>query len=388
MAFQRKGGAWYSDFTGPDLERGGRRRYRLSLGTVSGQREAEVAERRMQAGLEQEAARREQPAQPQAPGRPVSEPSALPDAAFSGFARFWLDTYAKIHMRPASALRHEKTIRVWLIPFFHDRLLRTITRLDIQRFVAHSAGSVSRHTKRTLSPKTVNDHLSCLSTMLNQAVAWGYLRENPCEGTGRMEAEPERWDFYTAEETEAWLQACRESEPRWYPFFLTGFRTGLRIGEMFALEWGDLDFRSMKLHVRRAVSAGQITLPKNKKRRVVDMSPHLAGTLQQHRHLHGPLVFCTGEGGRLSRDMIRHPWVRITRLAGLRQLRHHDMRHSFASQLVMKSVPILAVQQLLGHASLEMTMRYAHLAPGANQQFVALLDGGGEAGGKKTAEDS
>jgi integrase len=286
----------------------------------------------------------------------------------------WLDTFANVHLRPSTSIRHEKTIRVWLVPYFKDRELTSISRLDVHKFLAHCAQSPAKKTGRSLSPKTINEHLSCLSTMLNQAKEWGYLYKNPCEGVDRLELEPEEWDFYTAEEADRWLKTCLDLEPEWYPFFLTGFRTGLRLGEMFGLEWGDIDFAKRKIHVRRAVSGKQVTLPKSGKRRVVEMSPQLAQVLKGHKHLISPLVFCTGSGERLNRDRIKHPWNRITRGAGMRQLRHHDMRHSFASQLVMKGVPLLAVQQLLGHASLTMTMRYAHLAPGASQTFISLLD--------------
>lgn len=368
MAFQRNG-TWYSDFTAPNPTGAGRRRYRLSLGTnVRNQREADAAERALLAEIERRAAPNP------APRLEPAAPTGLPPAAFSGFARLWLDTYARVHLKPSTVLRHEKTIRVWLVPYFGDRQLAEISHLDVQRFVAHCAGGEGKKTGRKLAPKTVNEHLSCLSTMLSRAVVWGYLRRSPCEGVDRLGQAPEEWDFYTSEETEVWLAACREVAPGWYAFFLTGFRTGLRLGELFALEWGDLDFHRSKIHVRRSISDGQVTLPKSGKRRIVDMSPHLAETLQAHRHLRGKLVFCAEDGERLNRDNIKHPWLRITRRAGLRQLRHHDMRHSFASQLVAKGVPILAVQQLLGHASLTMTMRYAHLAPGASQQFVSLLD--------------
>lgn len=369
MPYQRDG-TWYSDFM---VTSGGRRRrYRLCLGAeIKTKRQAEAAERAMQVELERQASA---PAPLTSVAQAGGAEPELPPAAFSGFARLWLDTYAKVHLRPSTTTRHEKTIRTWLIPYFKDRPIGQITRLDVQRFVAHCAGSDGKRTGKRLAPKTVNEHLSCLSTMLARAVTWGYLRKNPCEGVDRLEQQPEEWDFYTAEESERWLLACREVAPGWYPFFLTGFRTGLRLGELFALEWGDLDFHRNKLHVRRAVSDGQITLPKSGKRRTVDLSPHLAETLQGHRHARGALVFCSADGERMNRDHIKHPWSRITRASGLRLLRHHDMRHSFASQLVAKGVPILAVQQLLGHATLLMTMRYAHLAPGASQQFVRLLD--------------
>ena len=78
--------------------------------------------------------------------------------------------------------------------------------------------------------------------------------------------------------------------------------------------------------------------------------------------------------GYLTRDMVKRPFERALRKAGLPRIRLHDLRHSFASQLVMAGVPLVAVQQYLGHAELSMTMRYAHLSPAAKQAYVEVLD--------------
>ncbi len=73
---------------------------------------------------------------------------------------------------------------------------------------------------------------------------------------------------------------------------------------------------------------------------------------------------------------VKKPFWRATKAAELPRIRFHDMRHSFASQLVMAGVPMIAVQQYLGHADLGMTMRYAHLSPVAKRDYIRCLDGG------------
>ena len=152
-------------------------------------------------------------------------------------------------------------------------------------------------------------------------------------------------------------------------------RTGLRLGELFALTWDDVDFVNSKILVRRNWTHGKLVPPKSGKERKVPMSPELARELRGARHLKSDLVFCREDGTYLSYENLRSAFKRTQRSAGLPRNTPHGMRHSFASQLVMASAPLKVVQELLGHADINMTMRYAHVAPGVTDDYVARLDG-------------
>ena len=104
------------------------------------------------------------------------------------------------------------------------------------------------------------------------------------------------------------------------------------------------------------------------------MSDEVLRALKAHRHLRGELVFCDADGRMLTKGECRHPLWRACKRAGLRQLGWHALRHTFASHLVMRGAPIKAVQELLGHSTIEMTMRYAHLSPDVRKDAVRLLD--------------
>lgn len=104
------------------------------------------------------------------------------------------------------------------------------------------------------------------------------------------------------------------------------------------------------------------------------MCKGLVQTLKGEKHLKGDLVFCREDGTHLTRDIIKHPFNRAIFMAGLPGIRIHDMRHSFASQLVMAGVPLKVVSEFLGHSETRITERYAHLAPDAVQGYVDVLD--------------
>ena len=149
---------------------------------------------------------------------------------------------------------------------------------------------------------------------------------------------------------------------------IVGLTTGLRQGELLALRWEDVDLVSGRLLVRRAVTRGVIGTPKSGKSREIPLGRRGARGAQAHRHLRGELVFCD-DGGRMltqGRVQVAARGARARR-PGLRRIGWHVLRHTFASHLVMRGAPLKAVQELLGHATIEMTMRYAHLSPDVPQ---------------------
>jgi integrase len=129
-----------------------------------------------------------------------------------------------------------------------------------------------------------------------------------------------------------------------------------------------------QVHVMRSVTRGVITEPKSNRARVVPLSEETRRALKAHRHLRGELVFCTTAGRMFRKNETKHPLWRACRKAGLRRIGWHCLRHSFASHLVMRGVALKAVQELVSHATMKMTMRYAHLSPHVTRDAVQLLD--------------
>jgi integrase len=280
--------------------------------------------------------------------------------------KYFFDLHIVTNCKPSYQRTTEQTIRCHLVPFFGNVDLRDIEVEDVEQYKALKA--------KTHAPKTVNNHLGVLSVALNRAVAWGYADLNPVARVRPLRLPPQEFTFWDQSQSEAFLEAITREDPAWFPFFLTALHTGMRLGELFALRWEDLDFPKRQLRVVRSVNRGDLTTPKSGRSRSIPMTERLRHTLKSARHLRGKLVFCRENGGYLSRDVVKHPFDRCTRKAGLPVIRLHDLRHSFASQLVMAGVPLLAVQQYLGHADLKMTMRYSHLSPQMRDGYIQRLD--------------
>ena len=183
------------------------------------------------------------------------------------------------------------------------------------------------------------------------------------------------YDFLTFEEAERLLDAIEDRS--WYAMVLTALRTGLRYGELCELRWDDVDLVAGRLLVRRSFTKGFVTTPKTNKSREVPLSPATVEVLKGIRglrHLKGGLVFCKPDGGRRIHRRADVAIKRFGRLAGLRSIGWHVLRHTFASHLIMRGRSLKEVQELLGHSDIKMTMRYAHLSPQVKRDAVATLD--------------
>jgi len=230
-----------------------------------------------------------------------------------------------------------------------------------------------------------------ISGILFHAFEDGLIAANPASRLGRfIKGKDRKADVnpFTREEARAFLEVVGEHYPRYYPFFLCALRTGMRLGELLGLEWGDLDFRGGFIEVRRAYVENRLTTPKNGKSRRVDMSRQLAKTLKTLLTARKREALVTGKGEVQDRIFINEAggpidggnlrarvFYKALARAGLRRIRIHDLRHTFASMLIQNGESLAYVKDQLGHHSIQITVDiYGHLVPGANRQAVDRLD--------------
>jgi len=188
-----------------------------------------------------------------------------------------------------------------------------------------------------------------------------------------LKVDPQKFDFFTFEEFEA-LVAAASAEPQWQAAVLTAGEAGLRLGELLALRWEDVDLGRGQLQVMRTDWRGKVGSPKGGKDRMVPLTSRLQAALRSIRHLRGQLVFCWEDGTRWTNTTMRAGIKRQEKRAGLRVTGWHALRHTFCSHLAMRGAAAKAIQDLAGHQSIAVTNRYMHLAPGALRAAIDLLE--------------
>lgn len=283
---------------------------------------------------------------------PQPEPKEVP--TFAAFVETqWWNTYpAAAKNRPATLREKRKHLDLHLLPELGATRLNAIDRRTIDTFF-------SSLTKKGLSPKYTRNIGGTLHKILATAVDWDVIERVPRFPKIRL-VDPE-WNWFTGDETRLLLSKARDPEE--YALLLFPFDTGARAGEQLGLQWGDLDFQNRKVVFRRSVSEGILGPTKTGKSRHVPLTAALLEALRAIKHLRGQNVFCNRDGSPLTLWQLHERIEGACRRAGLRRIRWHDTRHSFASQLVSAGVPLRQVQEYLGHTTIAMTMRYSHLAP-------------------------
>ena len=290
--------------------------------------------------------------------------------------RRWHETYSPT-FKPSFEIESARIIERHLAPHFGSRDLREISD-------EHLLSYVRLKLDVGLAPATIQTHLSVLRRVLSLAVQRGDLVRNPAARLGelmrrvgrRTATEASAVDTWTETEIETLLALAGEHEPRIRPALVVLFSTGMRRGELLGLKWEDVDFARRRIAVRRAHVRTGMTTPKNGRGRFIAMAPALGEQLldllaQRRREClqRGwadvpDWVFPSETGGLLHPDNFQRTWLRLRRRArkhGVRPLKLHCTRHTWASRAVAAGKSVRWVADQLGHASPMLTLKtYAH----------------------------
>jgi len=294
---------------------------------------------------------------------------------FAAYADTFMSTYVVANNKPSEAEAKRSMLKHHLKPAFGA------TRIDQIRTHAIEVLKAELLAKGK-SPKRVNNILACLGKMLRYAHEIELIETVP--KVRLLKVPPQKFDFLTFEELPRLLEAVRSDKGR-YALLTTASDAGLRQGELVALQWGDVDLAVRVLTVRRSSWRGIVGTPKSGRDRKIPLTERLRAALKAHRHLRGELVFCHEDGSPLTQSAIEATLRHACKRAGLRSIGSHTLRHTFCSHLAMRGAAPKAIQELAGHSTLSMTLRYMHLAPSALREAIGLLDSGQPVGSTETA---
>jgi integrase len=258
--------------------------------------------------------------------------------------------------KPSTLRGYRSAISVHLLPAFGPMAVEDLTAGAIERWMAGFAGSARSRNKLLIQLHGVLARAKRVYGLQVNAAA--EVEKFPQRSSGDIEV-------FSPEEVWALVRAAASDQDG--AVYLTAAFTGLRMGELLALRWRDVDFAGSTVRVRASYYAGQLTTPKSGKVRAVPLAPDVASALAQlgrrpHWTGEDDLVF-PGEGGDyLDGSALRRRYKAALASAAVRPLRFHDLRHTFGTRMIAKA-DIRRVQEWMGHADIQTTMRYLHYAP-------------------------
>jgi len=303
----------------------------------------------------------------------------------------WLNGYVKTNCAPRTLDGYHIIMRCHLIPNLGTIPLDKLQPQHVQQYYAQALSNGRADGKGALSARSVLHIHRVLFQALNYAVKQGLLIRNVAELVDPPRAKKAEMRTLTPKEVSRLLSAAKGTH--YYPIIYTAINTGLRQAELLGLRWRDIDLDLASLSVTQVLykrrGLCQFRQPKSEhSRRRVDLSPSLALFLRQYKGqkeaewllLGKPLgdyglVFSNINGTPMDPGTLTHNFARIAKRAGLEGTRFHDLRHTFASLMLLAGIHPKIVSEMLGHSSVAFTLDvYSHVIKGLGQVAMRRLD--------------
>jgi len=253
----------------------------------------------------------------------------------------------------------EKYIVEEFAELFGDTPLAQITTWQIEKWKSEQG--------KTLNLATVNRRLTIIKHMFKKAVEWDLTKGNPATAVKRFTITSERTRFLNREEIQRLLQECEKqvTSPWLLPLVTLALNTGMRQGELLNAGWENVDLE------RGVITIVQSKTLRPKSIAINQPAKDALDWLQENRY--GEKLLMWPWGVKIGKVTVYDAFKKASKAAGITNFRFHDLRHTFASHLVMAGVDLVTVKDLLGHKTLAMTNRYTHLAQEHKAQAVAKL---------------
>jgi integrase len=303
--------------------------------------------------------------------------------SFEEYANYWLEDYIKPLRRASTYERYRDILKRHVFPVFGQKKIDEIKRVEIRNLFL-------KKKKAKFSRSMICLIRDVMSGPMGYAVDEELIPGNPVAGIlKRLQLERDKRitvEPMNEQEVDLFLDTCFKHFREYWEFFLCAFRTGMRMGELLGLKWGDIDWNQKLIKVERSYKRGRFDKTKTGRVRRVDMSDQLIFSLKLllTARKREALKLGMGEpveiifhrnGEPMEQNYIRRVFKRVLKKAGIRNMRFHDIRHTFASLLLSQGESPVYVKEQLGHSSIQITVDiYGHLIPSSNRGAVNRLD--------------
>lgn len=306
------------------------------------------------------------------------EKKKTPGPTLKELAKLWLAEPQE--WRQSTRENYIFNLEKHVYPKLGKRSIDDLSRKDLKSFF-------NELIKSGMAPNSVAVIRAPINGVLMFAVDEEIIEFNPLQNLPRKSRKPIiRINPLDDQQAEALLIQAQTFKGGWYPVLLCALRTGIRVGEMQALKWADVDFKARVINIVQSFWRGHFNKPKNGRTRRVDITPHLAEILKSHKtdqkkaalkggYRFSKYVFANPVGNMLNRETYRKALNRALKGAGLEKIRIHDLRHTYATIRLLRGHNIGDVSYQLGHSSIKITFdTYGHWIPGKFKNEVDDLD--------------
>ncbi len=284
----------------------------------------------------------------------------------------WLESYERTRVKQRTYRRYHSIIEHHIVPTFGNVEIASLCRRQIHEFLTEQKKFGNLRSGEQLSGTSINLILTVLNAAFEYACMMEWVEGNPCSRIKRAPEDGKKGEAFTKDEQRKLEQAIMEQGDRRLFGILLCLYSGLRLGELIALEWNDVDLESGIIAINKIVYREKndsdqwqlcIDTPKTKSSaRKIPLPSYIAEQLREYRKLAmSPYVIENKRGERISIRSYQYIFEKLTERAGVRKLNFHALRHTFATRAIECGMDVKTLSEIMGHKNASVTLnRYAH----------------------------
>ena len=286
---------------------------------------------------------------------------------------YFINIYAKLHCKAKTFDEYERIINKEIIPVLGDTKLIQLTKMQIEYFIKNL-------TDKGLSNATINKYITLIGSIIERQIENGNIYQNVAKKIKKLSNNSQEARALTPNEISIVLDTCKKIKPAFYPMLYTAVKTGLRRGELIALMWENIDFERNTILVKYSEDRGVLTNPKTQYSiRYVDMVDSVKQILLEQKMRFGStskFVFPNSDGNMyIGNNVAKRLFIPVMKACNIGHFRFHDLRHTYATQLIENKCNPRYVQEQLGHSSSSITLGiYTHSQDESREYAKTIIE--------------